>query len=116
MQPSEGIQGIQCGIQAWHPNAGTVFKDFFLSDGKPPRFGITTPRSSGKSVRRNRIKRVMRETYRLNRKRFPDTGAILYLLKSTEDESGLIDEMFELAERIQQKLEQISSTEGKDDS
>jgi len=47
----------------------------------------------------------MREAYRLNKGRFPSTGAILYLLKNTDDERSLRVEMFELAEEIRRKAD-----------
>jgi ribonuclease P protein component len=37
----------------------------------PARFGFTCPRALGKAVRRNRIKRRLRECVRLRRDRFP---------------------------------------------
>ena len=42
----------------------------------------------------------MRELYRLNKDCFPDSGAILYLLKRTDSEIGIKDEMLKLAEWI----------------
>ncbi len=68
--------------------------------GGPPRLGITTPRSIGKAVCRNRIKRIMRETYRLNPDRFPAEGAALFLVKSCDDEMLVKTEMLELARAI----------------
>ncbi len=37
----------------------------------PARFGFTTPRALGKAVKRNRIRRRLRECVRLRKERFP---------------------------------------------
>ncbi|MGH9355561.1 MAG: ribonuclease P protein component [Terriglobia bacterium] len=45
---------------------------FYRSNGLPlTRLGITTPRALGKAVVRNRIRRRLREIFRLNRNAFP---------------------------------------------
>jgi len=41
----------------------------------------------------------MRELYRLNRNLFPDHGALLFILRSTEDENGIREEMLHLADK-----------------
>ncbi len=53
-------------------------------------------RSSGSSVKRNRIKRIMRETFRLNREQFPSTGFMLFSVFNSSDESALKSEMLNL--------------------
>jgi len=63
------------------------------------RFGVTTPRSAGIAVRRNRIKRLLKETFRLNPHRFPATGCLLVRIKQTADEANLGDELIGLTEK-----------------
>lgn len=54
--------------------AGPLFAAFFLANGQPdgPRVGFTTPRALGKAVRRNRMRRRIREAVRLE---LPGIGA-----------------------------------------
>ncbi|MFW6190698.1 MAG: ribonuclease P protein component, partial [Candidatus Bipolaricaulota bacterium] len=39
-------------------------------DGEEPRIGIVTPKSLGTAVERNRIKRIIRENFRKNKRTF----------------------------------------------
>lgn len=64
------------------------------------RIGISTPRRIGNAVQRNRIKRIMRETYRLNRKRFPAFGDLLFLVRNCSDEKEIKEEMLRLSEAV----------------
>jgi len=75
---------------------GARLKVFFLP-GDDCRFSVTTPRTAGNAVRRNRFKRLLKEFYRLNRGRFELTGSVLVLLKKTGDETGVSEEFVELA-------------------
>jgi len=53
--------------------SGPLFAAFCLAredgDGSSPRLGLTVPRAIGGSVVRNRIKRRMREAFRLQREK-----------------------------------------------
>jgi len=40
-------------------------------DGEPPRLGLVTSKKTGNAVRRNRIRRVLREVFRLHPELFP---------------------------------------------
>lgn len=40
-------------------------------DADPPRLGLVTSRKIGNAVRRNRVRRVLREVFRLQLERFP---------------------------------------------
>jgi RNase P protein component len=60
--------------------------------------GITIPGKCAGSVRRNRIKRVIREHYRTSKERFPTDGMLLFLLRNCDSEERIIGEMFRLTE------------------
>ena len=46
------------------------------------RLGVTVSSRVGNSVRRNRIKRLVRETFRLHRDLFPETGDVVVIARS----------------------------------
>jgi ribonuclease P protein component len=50
--------------------------------GAHTRLGITVARQVGKAVRRNRIKRLVRETFRLRRELFPIRADVVVIAKN----------------------------------
>lgn len=62
------------------------FKIFISSNqAKKQRLGITTSRKIGAAAERNRIKRLLREFFRLHKKYFPPSSDILFIAKSGAD-------------------------------
>lgn len=47
------------------------------ADGTGARFGLSVPRKLGPAVRRNRLKRLLREAFRLNRSRLDPRADIV---------------------------------------
>jgi ribonuclease P protein component len=74
-------------------NAGTRFfsKHFVLfvlfENGRPGiwRLGLAVTRKSGKAVRRNRVKRIVREFFRLHRKHMPERADIVVVPRRNLD-------------------------------
>jgi ribonuclease P protein component len=67
---------------------------FFLPDtafcpARGPRLGIAASRKIGTAVRRNRIKRLMREAFRFEREQFPDNTDVVVVVKRGIDISQL---------------------------
>ncbi|MBI2342627.1 MAG: ribonuclease P protein component [Deltaproteobacteria bacterium] len=55
------------------------FKNFFLKckEGEKTKIGLTVSAKVGKAHVRNRIKRVLREYFRLNKDKFPSGSAVI---------------------------------------
>ena len=54
----------------------------------------------------------MRETFRLNRGRFPEKGDLLFMLKRTDDEQRLISEMYQLSDKLMRTAEKENVPRG----
>ena len=61
---------------------GNGFAFIYLSgDQADSRLGVSVSRKVGNAVRRNRIKRIMRETFRLHREIFPRSSDIVIAVR-----------------------------------
>ena len=66
------------------------------NDLRQRRLGITASRKTGSAAKRNRIKRLLREFFRLNKVQLPPSSDILFIAKpgaDTLDYTGLRDEL-----------------------
>jgi ribonuclease P protein component len=62
------------------------FKIFILPNSvRRRRLGITASRRVGSAVKRNRIKRLIREYFRLNKSRLPPSSDLLFIAKPGAD-------------------------------
>lgn len=74
---------------------------FSGSHESPTRFGISISRKVGNAVRRNRLKRVIREFLRNNKSLWPNGGRIVILLSNpVDDENSLTTEIGEILSGI----------------
>jgi len=55
------------------------------------RLGISIPRKVGNAVQRNRIKRIVRETFRLHRNIFPQESDIVFTVRPEFSLQGMHD-------------------------
>ena len=71
---------------------GRGFSLIFLTGfGVHRRLGISVPRKVGNAVRRNRIKRIVRETFRLHRDVFPPASDIVFTVRPDFSLQGMGD-------------------------
>ena len=83
------VQGTYCNIY------------FSGSPGGSTKFGITISRKVGDAVRRNRLKRIVKEFLRNNKQIWPKGGRIVILLSNPVDnEEELIAEIGEMLSGI----------------
>jgi ribonuclease P protein component len=78
------------------------------------RLGISVPRKVGKSVRRNRWRRLIREAFRLQRKRLPKGIDFVVVARSSEPPhlNQLQESLLELAWRVSRKLQRCPPPAG----
>ena len=68
------------------------------------RLGITVTKKVGSAVQRNRIKRVVREVFRLNRPLFPASHDVVFIAKRGAhqiDYASLLEEVRQAARKLQ---------------
>jgi ribonuclease P protein component len=74
----------------------------------PPRLGIVASRKVGRAVRRNRVKRLIREFFRTHRDRLPRGLDLLVIARPAAAELDALQTARELAEAL------IAPTKGRD--
>jgi ribonuclease P protein component len=83
------------------------------SDELPPRLGITVTRKCGTAVERNRIKRYVRETFRLNPDWLPSGIDLVVIAKSgtqTAEGFGVVArELLRSSSRVHQQVARLRS-------
>jgi ribonuclease P protein component len=64
-----------------HTQHFVIYSAARADDGQTSRLGITVSRKVGNAVVRNRIKRLVRETFRRHRALFPEGTDIIFIAK-----------------------------------
>jgi ribonuclease P protein component len=65
-------------------------------EGMERRFGVTVTKKVGTAVARNRVKRVMREVFRRNRRLFPQGADVVVIAKKGAPELGYAEALGEI--------------------
>ncbi|MCK9230575.1 MAG: ribonuclease P protein component [Syntrophales bacterium] len=73
------------------------------NDKGTARFGITVGKKVGNAVRRNRIKRLVREFFRLNRDRFPESTDVVVIARKDLSLTGYREVASELGRIFKQR-------------
>lgn len=74
------------------------------ANGKGPRLGVSVSKDHGGAVRRNKLKRLLREAFRLERHRLPDDLDLVLIPRQRADDFPLAElraELVALIERVQ---------------
>lgn len=82
--------------------------------GLPTRLGITVTRKIGNAVERNRIKRLVREVFRLHRARLPEGLDLVWIAKQQAAQACFADVLddFEALARRSDLTRRARSSEG----
>ena len=70
-------------------------------DEQTTRFGISVTRQAGKAVRRNRIKRIIREFLRHHKELWPiNQTAVIRVKSPVDDEAGFLAELEDMLKNL----------------
>jgi len=69
-----------------------------------PRLGVSVSKEHGGAVRRNKLKRLLRETFRLERQQFPKVLDVVLIPKVRADKFPLAELRRELVQLVQRAL------------
>jgi len=78
-------------VVVWPRRAGEV---------EAPRLGLSVSKDHGGAVRRNKLKRVLREAFRLERERMPQNCDVVLIPKRRDDNLPLAELRSELARLV----------------
>jgi ribonuclease P protein component len=72
-----------------------------------PRLGLAVGKGIGKAAARNRVKRLIREAYRLNRNRLPESADVVVIARKSvrADFGGITASLVNLAGRLMREKE-----------